>query len=213
MPLDPNTLHPLPGHPRMVFLKNCITRPGILVGDYTYYDDPDGAEQFEQRNVLYHFPFIGDRLIIGKFCAIAAGAKFLMNGGNHRLDGFATYPLSIFGPQFAAGEPAEWPHRGDTTVGHDVWIGYEATIMPGVTIGTGAVVAAKAVVTRDVEPYTIVAGNPAREIRRRVDDATAEALLTIAWWDWSIDRIARHAGAICGSDLAALQRAAAEQDV
>lgn len=208
MPIHPDTLHPLPDHPRLVFLKNCISRPGIEVGDYTYYDDPDGPERFEVHNVLYHFPFIGDRLIIGKFCAIAAGAKFIMNGGNHRLDGFATYPFAIFGAEFATAESPEWPYRGDTTVGHDVWIGYDATIMPGVAVGTGAVVAAKAVVTKNVEPYAIVAGNPARPVRRRVDAATAETLLQIAWWDWPIDRIARHAAAICGHDLPALQQVA-----
>lgn len=203
---DPLTPHPMPGHPRVGFLKAFVTRPNIVVGDYSYYDDPDGPEHFQDRNVLYHFEFTGDRLVIGRFCALAAGVRFIMNGANHALDGFSTYPFVIF-PDWQAPMP-EFPSRGDTVVGNDVWIGWEAAIMPGVTIGHGAIVAARAVVTRDVAPYSVVAGNPAVEVRRRYDDATVAALLEIAWWDWPADKIQRNLAAITGADLEALRRAA-----
>ena len=130
---SPDIRHPLPGAERVAFLKNFITRPNIEVGDYTYYDDPNGAEQFEQ-NVLYHFDFNGDRLVIGKFCAIATGVRFIMNGGNHQVGTLSSYPFSIFGNGWEQAAPSSWPNKGDTRVGNDVWIGNGATIMPGVTI-------------------------------------------------------------------------------
>ena len=203
---DPLNPHPMPGHPRVGFLKAFVTRPNIVVGDYSYYDDPEGPEHFQDRNVLYHYEFTGDRLVIGKFCALAAGVRFIMNGANHALDGFSTYPFVIF-PDWQAPMPA-FPSRGDTVVGNDVWIGWEAAVLPGVTIGHGAIVAARAVVTRDVAPYSVVAGNPAVEVRRRYDDATVAALLDIAWWDWPADRIQRNLAAVTGADLEALRRAA-----
>ncbi|HYH23552.1 MAG TPA: CatB-related O-acetyltransferase [Azospirillum sp.] len=210
MPLpgpDPGNPHPMPGHPRVGFLKAFITRPTIVVGDYTYCDDPDGPEHFQDRNVLYHYDFIGDRLVIGRFCAIAAGVRFLMNGANHALSGVTTYPFLIF-PEWQAPMP-EFRMRGDTVVGNDVWIGWEAAVMPGVTIGHGAIVASRAVVTRDVRPYAVVAGNPAVEVRRRFDDATVEELLAIAWWDWPADKIQRNLAALTGPnpDITALRRA------
>jgi virginiamycin A acetyltransferase len=207
---DPDTLYPLPGQTRCGFLKNFITRPTIVVGDFTYYDDPDGPERFEEDCVLYHFDFIGDRLIIGKFCAIAAGATFIMNGANHPLDGFSTFPFGIFAGDWAAGYDMEKlgrAFRGDIVVGNDVWIGMEATIMPGVTIGDGAVVATKSVVSRDVPPYAIVAGNPARVVKMRFDEGTVARLLDIAWWDWPVDKITRNLDAIGGLDLAKLEQA------
>lgn len=201
---DPSAKEPLPGFPQVGFLKNFITSPNIHVGDYTYYDDPQGPARFE-ANVLYHFPFIGDRLIIGKFCAIARDVTFIMNGANHSLAGFSTYPFYIFGQGWENAIPAEEPNKGDTVIGHDVWLGYGATIMPGVTIGSGAVIASKAVVTKDVPAYSIVGGNPARVIRPRFEDATVAALLEIAWWDWPIATITHHLDAIIGSDITALQ--------
>src|SRR4051812_2210904 len=170
---DPLDVHPMPGHPRVTYLKPYVTRPNIEVGDFTYYDDPTGADAFE-RNVLYHFDFVGDWLRIGRFCAIAAETKFIMNGSNHRTDGFSTYPFLIFGGDWAGrfAEEADFPARGDTVIGNDVWIGYDALIMPGVTIGDGAIIAARSVVSRDVPPYAIVGGNPAQTIRQRFDDAT-----------------------------------------
>ncbi len=199
---DPLAPHPMPGHPRVGFLKAFVTRPNIVVGDHSYYDDPEGPEHFQDRNVLYHYEFTGDRLVIGKFCALAAGVRFIMNGANHAMGGFSTYPFTIF-PDWQAPMP-EFPSRGDTVVGNDVWIGWEAAVMPGVTIGHGAIVAARAVVTKDVAPYSVVAGNPAVEVRRRYDDATVAALLNVAWWDWPADRIQRNLAAITGADLEAL---------
>jgi virginiamycin A acetyltransferase len=201
---SPETRHPITGAERVVFLKHFITRANIEVGDYTYYDDPDGGEAFE-RNVLYHFEFTGDRLIIGKFCSIATGVRFLMNGGNHQVTTFSSYPFSIFGNGWESAAPTAWPTKGDTRVGNDVWIGYGATILPGVTIGDGAVIGSLSVVTSDVPPYAIVGGNPARVIRSRFDDATIARLLAVQWWNWDIATITRKVAAIAGTDLAALE--------
>jgi virginiamycin A acetyltransferase len=207
---DPSTLHPMAGFPQIVFLRAVVTRANIRVGDYSYYDDPDGAERFQDSNVLYHYDFLGDRLIIGKFVAIGRGAKFIMNGANHMMGGFSTYPFNIFGHGWEAGFDVSTyleAGRGDTVVGNDVWIGSEARIMPGVEIGDGAIIGACAVVAKDVPAYAIVAGNPARIIRMRFDDATVAALRHIAWWDWSAEKITRNLPAIRGADLAALEAA------
>lgn len=203
---SPDLRHPLPGIERTGFLKNFITRPNIEVGDYSYYDDPQGVEQFE-KNVLYHFDFIGDRLIIGRFCSIAAETRFIMNGGNHATDWFTTFPFPIFGEGWEVAQPESWPYRGDTVVGHDVWIGYRATIMPGVQIGNGAIIATASVVTKDVPPFAIVGGNPAEVIRYRFDDETRRVLTEIAWWDWDADKITRNVRAICSADLDSLKAA------
>ena len=201
---DPKTRHPIQGVLRTGFLNNFITRPNIEVGDYSYYDDPNGPEQFE-KNVLYHFDFIGDRLIIGRFCSIAAETRFIMNGGNHATDWLTTFPFPVFGQGWEVAMPDAWPHRGDTVVGHDVWIGYGATIMPGVRIGNGAIIAAASVVTRDVPDFAIVGGNPAGLIRYRFDEDTRESLTRIAWWDWDAEKITRNVQAICSGDLSALR--------
>lgn len=198
--------HPIDGAARTGFLKHFITRPNIEVGDYSYYDDPAGVERFEE-NVLYHFDFIGDRLIIGRFCSIAADTRFIMNGGNHATDWFTTFPFPVFGHGWETAMPESWPHRGDTIVGHDVWIGYGATIMPGVRIGNGAIIAARSVITRDVEAFSIVGGNPAEPIRYRFDEETRRELDRIAWWDWDAAKITRNVRAICGGDLPALEAA------
>lgn len=206
-PLDP---FPMEGFPQVGFLKPLVDRPNIEIGDYTYYDDPDGPAHFVERCVHYHFDFIGDRLVIGRYCALARGVSFLMNGANHTMDGFSTYPFAIFGKGWGIGPDDEaftQTHRGDTIVGHDVWIGREATILPGVTIGDGAIVGAKAVVGSDVPPYAIVAGNPARVVRMRFPDAVVEALLDIAWWNWDAAKVTRNLDAIRGCDLAALRAA------
>ncbi len=201
--------HPMEGFPQICFIKNTVTNPNVIVGDYTYYDDPEDSEDFE-RNVLYHFPFIGDKLIIGKFCAIARNPKFIMNGANHQLDGFSTYPFYIFGNGWeeAAPKAGELPYKGDTVIGNDVWIGYDVTIMPGVKIGDGAIVAAKSVVVSDVEPYTVVGGNPAKCLRQRFDDETVRSLLKIAWWNWDIDKITRNLKHITQANISVLAAAA-----
>lgn len=203
---DPTVLHPMQGFPQICFIKNAVSNPNIIIGDYTYYDDPEDSENFE-RNVLYHFPFIADKLIIGKFCALSRGVKFIMNGANHKISGFSTYPFNIFGSGWERVTPEqhELPFKGDTTIANDVWIGYEAVIMPGVKIGNGAIVAAKSVVTKDVPPYTIVGGNPARLIRSRFPDETIQLLLEIEWWNWPIEKITRNLEKIVGADIEALK--------
>lgn len=205
---NPDDKAPMKGFPRVGYLKNYISSENISVGDYTYYDDPDGPERFE-GNVLYHYPFIGDKLVIGKFCAIAQGAKFIMNGANHKVSGFSTYPFQIFGNGWEKVMPkeGELPYKGDTVIGNDVWIGYEATIMPGVKIGDGAIIASKSVVTSDVPAYSITGGNPARTIRYRFDEDTIRTLLEVAWWDWSAEKITQHLEVIVNCDLEALLRA------
>jgi virginiamycin A acetyltransferase len=193
------------GFPQVCFIQNTVSNPDIIIGDYTYYDDPEDSEDFE-RNVLYHFPFIGDRLIIGKFCALARGIKFIMNGANHKLDGFSTYPFQIFsnGWEKVAPQTEELPYKGDTVIGNDVWIGYEAVIMPGVQVGDGAIIAAKSVVVSNVLPYTIVGGNPAKRIRQRFDDDVIQALLEVAWWNWDSEKITRNLEKIVAADVEAL---------
>ena len=162
---NPNSLHPRGEFPQICFIKNSIQNPNVIVGDYTYYDDPVDSENFE-RNILYHFPFIGDKLIIGKFCAIARDVTFIMSGANHNMNGMTAYPFEIFPGAWREQVQGriEYPDKGDTVIGNDVWIGYQAMIMPGVTIGDGAIIASRAVVTSDVAPYAIVGGNPARPI-------------------------------------------------
>lgn len=203
---SPHARYPLTNQTRLVYLKNIVKNPNIIVGDYTYYDDFDNPENFE-RNVLYHFDFIGDQLIIGKFCSIASDVKFIMNGGNHRTDWLTNYPFPIFGLGWEAASPDEWPNKGDTLIGNDVWIGYSATIMPGIRIGDGAIIATKSVVTRDIEAYTVVGGNPAIEIRKRFEPSIIQELLLIRWWEWDIEKITRNLKAICGADINALRGA------
>ncbi len=201
---DPNLKYPMPNQNRLVYLKNIINNPNIIVGDYTYYDDFENPENFE-RNVLYHFDFIGDQLIIGKFCSIASDVKFIMNGGNHRTDWLTNYPFPVFENGWEKAMPDSWPDKGNTIIGNDVWIGYGATIMPGIQVGDGAIIATNSVVTKNVEPYSIVGGNPAKEIRKRFEENIIKELLEIKWWDWEIEKITRNLQAICGSDINALR--------
>ncbi len=203
---DPKDKHPMKGFPQICFIQNTVSNPNIVVGDYTYYDDPEDSENFE-RNVLYHFPFIGDRLLIGKFCALAKGVKFIMNGANHKLDGFSTYPFQIFGNGWEKVMPqmGELPYKGDTVIGNDVWMGYEAVMMPGVQVGDGAIIAAKSVVVSDILPYTIVGGNPAKRIRQRFEDDVIQALLEVTWWNWDIEKITRNLEKIVAADIEALR--------
>lgn len=205
---SPDTKHPMEGFPQVCFIRNTIENPNIIVGEYTYYDDPEDSENFE-RNVLYHFPFIGDKLIIGKFCAIARGVKFIMNGANHKLSGISTYPFQIFGNGWekVMPQPGDLPYKGDTIVGNDVWIGYEALIMPGVRIGNGAIVSSRSVVVSDVAPYSVVGGNPAKAIKHRFEPDVIAALEDIAWWDWPVEKITEHLDLIVGGDIEKLRRA------
>lgn len=190
----PPQILPDPDHPIPLVSRVCLSFPRIQLGDYTYYDDPQDVGNFE-KNVLYHFDFIGDRLIIGKFCQIASGVTFIMNGALHGLDGFSTYPFKIMGGPWA-NAPLLSDFKGDTVVGNDVWIGYDITILPSVHICDGA----KSVVTRDVSPYAIVGGNPARDIRTRFDAETISVLLQLRWWDWDASRISQHLDVLLGGD-------------
>nr|WP_232001514.1 Vat family streptogramin A O-acetyltransferase [Proteiniphilum saccharofermentans] len=191
---------------RLVFLKNIIKSPNIIVGDYSYYDDHEDGLNFEQ-NVLYHFDFLGDKLIIGKFCAIGSNVQFIMNGANHKMDGISTFPFNIFGRNWSVitPTPEQLPFKGNTVIENDVWIGYKATIMPGVNIGNGAIIAAHSVVTKDVEPYSIVGGNPAKLIRKRFTDEQIKKLLDIAWWNWNIEKITSALPLIVNGDIRKLE--------
>jgi virginiamycin A acetyltransferase len=187
-----NMLYPLDNYKRLCFLKNIIKNPNIIVGDYTYYDDFENVENFE-KNVKYHFDFVGDKLNIGKFCMIASGVTFIMNGANHLTNAISTYPFAIFGHGWEkAMDGKAYPQKGDITIGNDVWIGYNATIMAGVTIGDGAIIATNATVINDVAAYSIVGGNPAKEIKKRFSDDTITKLLEIKWWDWPNEKITKN---------------------
>lgn len=200
-----NTLFPLENYNKLCFLKNLIKHPNIIIGDYTYYDDFEDVAKFE-NNVRYLFEFSRDKLIIGKFCQIASGVTFIMNGGNHLVESLSSYPFSIFGGAWEeAMDGKEYPFKGDTIVGNDVWLGYNATILAGVKIGDGVIVAANSTVTKDIEPYSIVGGNPAKLIRKRFDENTTAKLLALKWWDWDIDRITKNINVLTGKDVDQLE--------
>ena len=195
-----------------VYLKNVVDDPSISVGDYTIYDDfVNDPRDFQRNNVLYHYPINRERLVIGKFCSIACGAKFLFNSANHTLRSLSTYIFPVLFEEWGldvARIPEAWDNRGDIVIGNDVWIGYDAVVLAGVTVGDGAIIAARAVVTKDVPPYTIVGGVPARPIRRRFSDSEIDQLLELKWWDWPEEKIARSIDVIQSGDLEGLKRAA-----
>ena len=176
-----------------IYLNTIINNPNIIVGDYTIYNDfVNDPTQFEKNNVLYHYPINQDRLIIGKFCSIACGAKFLFNSANHALRSLSNYTFPLFFEEWGLNKKnvaSAWDNKGDIIIGNDVWIGYEAVIMAGVHIGDGAVIAARAVVTKDVPPYTIVGGTPARKIRMRFEEETIAKLQQTQWWNWPVEKI------------------------
>lgn len=201
---DPLARQPVFGWHGTAYLRSVVDHPLIEVGDYSYYDDPLGPEKFVGRCVRYHFDFVGDKLIIGKFVAIATGAQFMMSGANHAMGGFSTFPFGAFEGWRDQAPESPWKPKGDMIIGNDVWIGREAMIMPGVKIGDGAIIGARAVVGRDVAPYSIVVGNPGVATRKRFDDATIAELLAIRWWDWPADVIAANVSAIAGADITAL---------
>ncbi|GLB52483.1 Vat family streptogramin A O-acetyltransferase [Neptunitalea chrysea] len=203
---DKNTPFPLNGYNNLCFLKNIVTNPNIIVGNYTYYDDFDDVYNFE-KNVKYHFDFIGDKLIIGKFCQIASGAKFIMNGGNHLTESFSAFPFAIFGNGWQkAMDGKTYPTKGNTIIGNDVWIGHNATIMPGVTIGDGAIIATNATVTKDVAPYTIVGGNPAKEVKKRFSNEVIELLLQVEWWNWDVAKITKNLHTLTSANFDELKK-------
>ena len=193
MTIPEKNIYPRTGDRQTVYLKNTITNPAIIVGEYTMYNDfVNDPAQFERNNVLYHYPVNHDRLMIGKFCSIACGAKFLFNSANHSLSSLSTYPFPIFYEEWGLDRKnvAEaWDNKGDIVIGNDVWIGYEAVILAGVTVGDGAIIGARAMVTKDVPPYTIVGGVPAKPIRKRFSEETISEMLALKWWDWPMEEI------------------------
>lgn len=205
-----NKIYPRTGDTQIVYLKNVVTNPNIEVGDYTMYNDyVHDPREFEKNNVLYHYPINGDKLKIGKFCSIACGTKFLFTSANHSMKSLSTYPFPIFFEEWGLDMKNicdAWDNKGDIVIGNDVWIGYEAVILSGVTIGNGAIIGTRAVVTKDVPPYTIVGGIPAKPIRKRFDDETIEKLERLQWWDWNEEKIARNLMAIKDGKLDELEK-------
>lgn len=208
---NPNSLYPIENYDKLVFLKNFVKAKNIFVGDYTYFDDRRyGPDKFEEYNVLYNYDFSKVKLVIGKFCAIAAETRFIMTG-DHKLDAITTYPFPIFGHGWeAAFNVYDLPVKGDIVVGHDVWFGYDSLVMNGVTIGNGAIIAARAVVVKDVPAYAIVAGNPAKVVKMRFDDKTIDRLQKIAWWNWNIQKINKNLKLLCNLDIDQLEMASNE---
>lgn len=210
--MQPNAdkIYPRTNDSTICYLKNIITNPNIIVGDFTFYNDyVHDPKDFEKNNVLYHYPYVNhDRLSIGKFCSIACGAKFLFNSANHTLNSLSTFPFPIFAEEWDESMPVTdaWDNKGDIVIGNDVWIGYEAVIMAGVHIGDGAIIGTRAVVTKDVPPYTIVGGIPAKKIRSRFDDTTIELLQQLKWWDWDPAKISENLDAIRKADIEALKK-------
>ena len=203
-------IYPRPQGHSTVYLQNAVNDPSISVGEYTVYDDfVHDPRDFQRNNVLYHYPINRERLVIGKFCSIACGAKFLFNSANHTLRSLSTYIFPVLFEEWGLDVeriPEAWDNRGDIIIGNDVWIGYEAVILAGVTIGDGAVIAARAVVTRDVPPYTIVGGVPANPIRKRFSDQEIAQLLELKWWDWPPEKLSGSLRAIQAGDLEALRK-------
>ena len=204
---NPNAVHPNENIPSVCYIKNTITRPNIIVGEYTYYDDPEDSEDFE-RHVTHHYEFIGDKLIIGKFCAIAKGVEFIMNGANHRMNSISTYPFNIMGGGWEKSTPTldELPLKGDTVVGNDVWIGQNVTVLPGVHIGNGAIIGANSVVASDIPPYCVAVGNTCKVIKKRFDDSLIEYLLNLKWWDWDAEKIFKNLEALTNADLSKIEK-------
>ena len=206
---DPNAVFPNE-YKTSCFLKNVITAPNIHVGDYTYYDDLEHPTEFQQRNVLFNYPAFGDQLIIGKFCAIAAGTKFIMGPANHRISSVTTYPFHVFGGVWAENTPPhldQLPRKGDIVVGNDVWIGRESVILPGAHIGDGAIIAARSVVAKDVPAYTVAGGNPVRVLKQRFPEDLVQMLLAWRWWDLPPAELAEAVPLLCDPDLDAVRSA------
>ena len=200
---DKKKLYPNENIKTICFISNLPKRPNVEIGEYTYYSDNKKTPEKFYDNIEHHYEFLGDKLIIGKFCAIAEGVKFIMNGANHRMNSVTTYPFNIMGGGWEQFTPSldDLPLKGDTVVGNDVWIGQNVTVMPGIYIGDGAIIAANSVVTKDIPPYCIAGGNPCRVIRKRFGEDLIAYLLDLKWWDWDADKIFRNMDALCSGDL------------
>ena len=203
--MNPEKIYPRTNDHETVYLKSVVKNPSIIVGNFTMYNDfVNDPRQFEKNNVLYHYPINHDRLVIGKFCSIACGAKFLFTSANHTQTSLSTYPFPIFFEEWGLDVQSitsAWDNKGDIIIGNDVWIGYEAVILSGVTIGDGAIIGTRAVVTKDVPPYTIVGGVPAKQIRKRFSEETISELLELKWWDWTFEKISQNIEFIKNGDL------------
>lgn len=213
MTIPAKKIYPRTGDRQTVYLDAVVKNPNISVGAYTMYNDfVNDPVDFETNNVLYHYPINGDCLKIGKFCSIACGAKFIFTSANHTMSSLSTYPFPLFFEEWGlpvSEVTSAWDNKGDIVIGNDVWIGYEAVILSGVHIGDGAIIGTRAVVTKDVEPYTIVGGVPAKTIRRRFDGETVEKLLKLRWWDLPPDVLGKVLPAVRSGDVDALSRALA----
>lgn len=199
---NPNTVHPIAGYDKEIYVKPTIKNPNIIVGDFTYIAD----SEFESH-VTHHYDFIGDKLIIGKFCQIAAGVEFVMNGANHQMNAVSTFPFyTLEGWNMKPPAAGDMPFKGDTVIGNDVWIGQNATILPGVHIGDGAIIGANSVVGSNVEPYAVVVGNPAETIRHRFDGELTSLLLKFKWWDKPVEEINALIPLLTNGDLEAVKR-------
>lgn len=200
---NPNTIFPNE-YKTSCFIKNVIKASNITVGDYTYYDDNNHPEDFEKNNVLFNYPEFGDKLIIGNFCAIASGTTFIMGPANHRISSITTYPFNVFGGAWTENTPkhfSQLPFKGDIVIGNDVWIGRESVIMPGVKIGDGSIIAAYSVVTKDIPPYCVAGGNPARVVKKRFDDKLTALLLKLKWWNFEPEKLVNFLPVLCDPDL------------
>lgn len=210
MTIPEKQIYPRTGDKETIYLKPVITDPNITVGEYTMYNDfVNDPVMFEKNNVLYHYPINHDKLVIGRFCSLACGVRFLFNSANHSMASLSTYPFPLFFEEWGLDKKdvaSAWDNRGDIVVGNDVWIGYEAVILAGVTIGDGAVIGTRALVTRDVPPYTVVGGVPAKPIKKRYSEETIDKLLKLKWWDWPRERIAENIGAIQAGRLEEIKR-------
>ncbi len=192
------------------FIKNVVQAPNLFIGDYTYYDDPVDPTGFEKNNILFNYPEFGDKLIIGKFCAIASGTKFIMGPANHRIDSLTTYPFHVFGGVWEENTPehlSQLPFKGDIVIGNDVWIGRESVVMPGVKIGDGSIVGACSVVTKDFPPYSVIGGNPAKRIKKRFPESLIALLLELKWWDFAPEKLADFLPVLCDNNLARAEQA------
>lgn len=205
---DAAIVFPRPGDKTTVYLQNVIKNPNIIVGEYTIHHDFKDPTDFETENVLYHYPVVGDKLIIGKYCSIAFGVKFIMNGANHKMGSLTTYPFPVVAENWGLEQEVQeaWDIEGDTIIGNDVWIGFESVIMPGVHVGDGAVVAARSLVTKDVSPFTIVGGMPARVIKKRFSDDVIELLQALKWWDWDVKKVKANVKTLTEADIEALKK-------
>ena len=210
---DPNAVFPN-AYKTSCFIKNVVTAPNIFIGDYTYYDDPADPTGFERNNVLFNWPEFGDKLIIGKFCAIASGTTFIMGPANHRISSVTTYPFHVFGGVWEERTPPhmdQLPRKGDTVIGNDVWLGRNCVVMPGVHIGDGAIIAAESLVARDVPPYTVYGGNPARFLKNRFDGELTALLLRLKWWDLPAGELADLLPLLCDPDLERVRQVLQDQ--